>query len=151
MPRNMPSASCWPVLDHSSRTTFTFVLLIICADGSEDGTTLNTSSGSMPFRIGHEPSRTADASGALLEVGEWLVAVSAEPPVGPVLGACQVSPRLPARDREYRLPYIGGYGRPLRLASRATRAEPMPVHARRRRSRRQSPRNTPPACTCLVS
>lgn len=61
----------------------------------------------MPFRIGHEPSRDADASGALLEVGEWLVAVSAEPPVGPVLGACQVSPRLPARDREHRLPYIG--------------------------------------------
>ena len=60
----------------------------------------------MPFRIGHEPSRDRRRVG-LLEAGEWLVAVSAEPAVGPVLGASEVSPRLPAREREHRLPYIG--------------------------------------------
>jgi hypothetical protein len=62
---------------------------------------------------------------ALLEVREWLVAVSAEPPVGPALGASEASPRLLARRPRGSAPIHRRYGRALRLASRATRAEPI--------------------------
>jgi hypothetical protein len=69
-----------------------------------DRTTLNTSSGSMPFRIAHESSSDLRRLGRCLEIVEWFVAGSAEPPMrrGP---PCPLGAGAPCElgDRKQRL------------------------------------------------